>query len=104
MTDTKKSILRKIPSVDSLLNDPALNDVLKVTPRKIVVCLVREAVETVRESFVEHLQVDVWITMPRKADIANLAGLLGSNQGLKGAIGAEDPVRVSHADDLVELH
>jgi L-seryl-tRNA(Ser) seleniumtransferase len=50
MTDTKKSFLRKIPSIDSLLNDPALNDVLKVTPRKIVADLVRESVEAFRES------------------------------------------------------
>lgn len=50
MTDTKKSLLRKIPSVDSLLNDPALNDVLKVTPRRIVADLVRDAAKKVRES------------------------------------------------------
>jgi L-seryl-tRNA(Ser) seleniumtransferase len=51
MTSSKKSSLRKIPSIDSLLNDPALNDILSVTPRKIVADLVRDAAAAVRESF-----------------------------------------------------
>ena len=50
MTDSKDSSLRKIPSIDSLLNDPALNDCLRVTPRKIVADLVRDSAATVRES------------------------------------------------------
>jgi len=51
MTDSNDSSLRKIPSIDSLLNDPALNDVLNIAPRKIVVDFVRDAVASVRESF-----------------------------------------------------
>ncbi|MGA2679363.1 MAG: L-seryl-tRNA(Sec) selenium transferase [Sedimentisphaerales bacterium] len=50
MTDPKENSLRKIPSIDSLVNDSALNDVLRITPRKIVADLLRDSVATARES------------------------------------------------------
>ncbi|MBE3070171.1 MAG: L-seryl-tRNA(Sec) selenium transferase [Planctomycetes bacterium] len=53
MSPAKESVLRAIPSVESLLQDPALGALAADIPRRIVTDAVREAVEDLRSLLVQ---------------------------------------------------
>jgi L-seryl-tRNA(Ser) seleniumtransferase len=73
MIESEDGFLRKIPSIDSLLGDPALNVCLRVTPRKIVADLVRESVATVRQSLGNGGEKDIDEDSVRKGIIDDVA-------------------------------
>jgi len=52
-SSSKQSILRKIPAVEVLLQDPQLQQLAATVPRVVVVGAVRSAVESARESLLE---------------------------------------------------
>ena len=64
----------------------------------------RVEVEVVLVRNLEHVLVDRRALVAGEADVAHLALLAGAQRGLHRAAGCEHPLRVVHADDLVELH
>src|SRR5579875_197698 len=58
----------------------------------------------VLETRVEHLEVNSGVLVPREADISHLASLARGQRGLKGAVRAENAVRVTHPDHFVKLN
>jgi L-seryl-tRNA(Ser) seleniumtransferase len=53
MTELNQQLLRKLPSVDSLLNDPALADYSAKAPRNAVLYSVRRSIDNIRELLTE---------------------------------------------------
>jgi len=76
MTESKDSNLRKIPSIESLLNDTALNDVFDIAPRIIVADLLREAAGAIRQSLGEKKLDEASIRRIIIDDVKNRAARL----------------------------
>ncbi|WAC08494.1 MAG: L-seryl-tRNA(Sec) selenium transferase [Thermodesulfobacteriota bacterium] len=45
----KKNILRSIPAVDEVLNQPSIQELISVFPRKLVLTIIRDELETIRK-------------------------------------------------------
>ena len=76
MSSPKQSLLRKIPSVDLLLNDPDLEPCAAGIPRAIVVDCVRAAVEEAREQLLAETGDDADEEALRRAILDRVQGRL----------------------------
>ena len=54
MADQREQLLRKLPSVDAILNDPDLQDDIAGLPRKVVADSVRRALDAVRKLLISE--------------------------------------------------
>jgi len=70
MAKQNEELLRKLPSVDTLLRDPNLESCVAGTPRKVVVDSIREAVSEVRELLVAQKMPGMDEEMVRQRIIA----------------------------------
>ncbi|MFH1091942.1 MAG: L-seryl-tRNA(Sec) selenium transferase, partial [Pseudomonadota bacterium] len=67
-----QEILRRLPQVDSLLEEPEIRRLIEELPRRLVVKAVRETLEAVRRAIMTEPDRQAWPEITRPALVSRI--------------------------------